>query len=248
MTEDSKRILILEMLENGKISAEEALALIHALGPEDEASPDQSPPAIPPATGLEAAGATTDQAPAQETPASAAPPGEPTGQGAAHEKAEPEILGNVQTKGIPPEWARWRQFWSIPFWVGVGTTILGAVFMYMAMQNSGLGFWFFCTGVLFTIGLILMIVGWQSRTARWLHLRVTQAPGERPQNIAFSFPIPLRLTGWFLRTFKHRIPNMEPANLDEIIVALGESTSPENPLYVEVDEGENGERVEIYIG
>jgi hypothetical protein len=33
-----------------------------------------------------------------------------------------------------------------------------------------------------------------------------------------------------------------------MILALGRNTGPEAPFYVEVDEGENGEQVQIYIG
>jgi hypothetical protein len=40
---------------------------------------------------------------------------------------------------------------------------------------------------------------------------------------------------------------MNGANLDEVIMAL-EKTSPEQPFYVKVDEGESGEKVEVYIG
>jgi hypothetical protein len=44
------------------------------------------------------------------------------------------------------------------------------------------------------------------------------------------------------------MPQFQQANLDEILQAVDDTTSPENPLYIEVDEGENGEKVQIYIG
>ena len=73
-----------------------------------------------------------------------------------------------------------------------------------------------------------------------------QKEGSSPRNIVISFPLPLRLAGWLLRTFRKRIPGLENTNIDEIILAL-EHISPENPFSIEVDEG-NGEHVEIYIG
>ena len=51
-----------------------------------------------------------------------------------------------------------------------------------------------------------------------------------------------------LRTFGSRIPGMEGIALDEVIMALGESATPDVPLYIEVDQGDNGEKVEVYIG
>jgi hypothetical protein len=53
---------------------------------------------------------------------------------------------------------------------------------------------------------------------------------------------------WFVRTFKTRIPPLQEPSVDELLRALEENTSPDNPLYIEVDEGEHGERVQIFIG
>jgi hypothetical protein len=39
----------------------------------------------------------------------------------------------------------------------------------------------------------------------------------------------------------------EPS-VDELLRALDENTSPDNPLFIEVAEGEHGERVQIFIG
>ena len=75
----------------------------------------------------------------------------------------------------------------------------------------------------------------------------TRQRDEWPRNIAISLPLPIRLTAWIVRIFRPHIPNMEGANIDEMILAL-EKTSPTAPLFVQVDEGEDGERVEVYIG
>ena len=96
--------------------------------------------------------------------------------------------------------------------------------------------------------MLAIAFAWISRVSLWLHLRVQQAPGEWPQQIAFSFPLPLRLAAWFLRIFGRYIPNLQDQRLDEIILAVGRSASPDNPIYIQVDEGESGEKVEIFIG
>jgi hypothetical protein len=41
---------------------------------------------------------------------------------------------------------------------------------------------------------------------------------------------------------------MEDTSLDEIIVALKDTAESGNPFYVHVDEGEEGEQVEVFIG
>lgn len=153
-------------------------------------------------------------------------------------------------KAIPDDVNKWRRWWMIPLWIGVGITVLGGLFMLWAYYASGLGFWFFCTSLFFAFGLLVMVLAAQSRTARWLHLRVKQRPGERPRNIAISFPLPIRFSSWIIRIFGRYIPNVQGASANDLLQALDavdDTVSVENPIYIEVDD-EDGERVEIYIG
>jgi hypothetical protein len=119
--------------------------------------------------------------------------------------------------------------------------------MYTAYDKGGLGFWFACTWFPFLFGVLVLALAWATRNTPWLHIRVHQKPGESPQKIAISLPLPLRLSAWFLQMFRGRIPQMGNTNLDEIVLGL-ENITPDAPFYVEVDEGEDGERVQIYIG
>lgn len=143
---------------------------------------------------------------------------------------------------------RWKRWWMIPLWVGVGIIVVSSLLMAWAYQAGGFSFWFACAWLPFLLGLGSVMLAWSSRTARWLHLRVQQQPGEWPRTIAFSFPLPLRLAAWFLRVFGRFIPQLKDTGIDELILALGSATGPASPLLVDVDEGENGERVQIYIG
>ena len=149
-----------------------------------------------------------------------------------------------------PNIEKWKRYWVIPLWIGVGITILGSLLMLWVYQSSGFSFWFACTWLPFLIGVALIAMAWGSRSARWLHLRVQQEPGEWPQTIAFSFPLPLNFAAWFMRTFGQFIPEVNKYGLDfdQIIKSFADSTTPETPFYVEVDEGDHGEKVQIYIG
>ena len=239
MASETERRLILEMIENGKISAEEGLRLIQALD-EDEA--DELQASDEPAelqTSFQA-----HFAHAAEPPLSASP-------------AEPASeVGDAQLEGdsgperfdLPGESENWRRWWLIPLWAGVGITVLAGILMFWAQQATGFGFWFYCSWLPFFFGLAIIVLAWQSRTARWLHLRIQQKEGEWPHNIAISFPLPIRLTAWFFRLFGNKIPGLQGTSVDEMIMALDNTTSPGNPLYVKVEEGEDGERVEVFIG
>jgi hypothetical protein len=221
MSEEERR-QVLEMVQSGMITAEQGLELLKALQEEE----DSVPPMIE-------AGAAASNAPeaADTTEAEDLPPSSRSGP--------PADLGKSAKK--------WRNYWWIPLWIGVGITTISAIFMYLAYEANGFSFWFACTWFPFLLGVLIMALAASSRTARWLHVRIQQEPGEHPQKIAFSFPIPIRLTSWFLRTFRHTIPGLnEVPKMDEMFTAL-ENVTPEEPFYVEVDEGD-GERVEVYIG
>jgi hypothetical protein len=273
METEKERLKILDMIDSGQISVEEGIRLLSALPDEEQQEPSpleriEMPELAPHLSAQEIETPDEAEAPgdafynAQAEPvfeAAAAPPEEPSdeapetanAQASAPEErsapfdTNPEVL--TPNERFDPSKSRFRQFWLIPLWAGAGIMLIGALLMYWAWSASGFGFWFACTWLPFMLGVLVMALAWSSRTARWLHVRVHQKPGEKPERIAISLPIPLRLTAWLLRIFGNRIPKMEGTSLDEVIMAL-DATSPEAPFYVEVNEGENGERVEVYIG
>lgn len=228
MNEKNERVQILEMIENGTITASEGASLLKALEADilaeefhpgdDYRSETKSP---------------QDEAFSFESESSREP-----------------LSGNVLSETFDPEIDKWRRWWMIPLWVGVGITVIGALLMAWAYQTTGFSFWFGCSWLPFLFGIAVMAMAWGSRSARWLHLRVQQEPGDWPRTIAFSIPLPLRLAAWFLRTFGHFIPQVNEAGVDlgQLIQIFEDNTNSDTPFYVEVDEGENGEKVQIYIG
>jgi hypothetical protein len=130
--------------------------------------------------------------------------------------------------------------------IGVAITVIGGFFMFWTFQATGLSFWFACSWLPFMIGVICVVLAWSSRTMRWLHVRIRQDSGERPQNIAFSLPLPLGFASGVLRMFRPWLPN-NIAQLDAVLQSLNE-TSTDTPFYLEVDEGNGEDRVEIFIG
>ncbi len=165
------------------------------------------------------------------------------------EKMAGQSVGEV---GAEREIRYWKLWWSIPFWIGTVVMVLGTMGMYYGYLAAqyGLGFWL--ATIPFILGVIVMALSWQSRMARWLHVRVHQKPGEKPGTISISFPLPIGLASWFLRNFSHLVPGLRDqqfsgSDLSDMLSTLGESVSPENPFYVHVN-GNAGEEVEVFIG
>jgi len=224
MTNELERLQILEMIEKGIISAEEGVRLLNSL----QGEPAEETPSI------------TGSVPAPSASASPEP-----------EVIEEPLTPPAKSASVPFDFdegiKRWRRWWWVPLTVGIVITVASGSLMYLAYQKSGFGFWFACLWFPLLLGVLVISLGAASRTTRWLHVRVHQEPGEWPRTIAISLPVPIRFVAWVLRVFKPHIPNMDNANLDELILAL-EKTSPEQPFYVKVDEDESGEKVEVYIG
>lgn len=141
-----------------------------------------------------------------------------------------------------------QRFWQIPLWIGVGILILSALGMAALGEAGKFNFWFFFLIFPLLLGVVVITAAVSSRRAHWIFVDVQQKPGERPGRIFLGFPIPLKLTAWALRTFGHKINDVGNLSVDQILQLVETGFSSDNPLIVNVDEGEGGERVKVYIG
>jgi len=198
---------ILKMVEDGVISAEEAMTLIKAL---------------------------------EETPAEDEIEVIETGAGLGAERSAGLEFEEVK--------ARAQKFAMLPLWIGVAFTVLSAYWMYALVRNANYGFWFFCAWFPLLLGMLLIALSSGGLNARWLYLNVDQKSGEWPQHITLGFPLPLGLVGWVLRNFGHYMRGMDRANIEGILEALSTMDDLDEPLIVNVDEGDHGEQVQVYIG
>jgi hypothetical protein len=230
MTNELERLQILEMIEKGVISAEEGVRLLNSLQG-DQGEQGEPVEATPAQIGWGASARV-------ETPEEPVVVEEPPAGGTGPRTADNEYERSIR---------RWQRWWWVPLTAGIVITVASGSLMFLAYQKSGFGFWFACLWFPLLLGVLVISLAAASRTMRWLHVRVHQEPGEWPQTIAISMPLPIRFAAWVLRTFRSYIPNMDKTNLDEVILAL-ERTSPDQPFHVQVDEGESGEKVEVYIG
>jgi hypothetical protein len=197
---------------------------------------------ITPAQGLTLMQALDQQGPDAETVAA---PTAPAGE-------EPHSTPPAQVPDPDPHIERLkataRRLWQIPLWAGVFITVLSALGMYAIMHCPGMNFWFYFLLLPLLLGVALTALAAGSRAARWIYVDVHQQPGEYPHHIFLGFPLPLKLTAWFLRTFGPWIPDLQRTNVDEIIQVMESGFIGKEPLIVHVDEGDTGERVQVYIG
>ena len=163
------------------------------------------------------------------------------------EGIDPEVFQKPDLQLELDDFNNWRKWWIIPFWIGIALTVSGGGLLYWAWSAKGIGLGFIFSWIPFLLGVGLVVLGWNSQTGPWLHLRIQQKPGEKPERIAISLPLPIRLFAWSIRTFGDFIPKLDTTGLDDVILALGDSSLSE-PLSIDVNDTDDDEQVKIYIG
>jgi len=56
------------------------------------------------------------------------------------------------------------------------------------------------------------------------------------------------LVSWFLKNFGSHIEGLKRTTIDEVAVAILMAKNIAEPLIVHVDDGDDGERVQVFIG
>jgi len=67
--------------------------------------------------------------------------------------------------------------------------------------------------------------------------------------VAISLPLPIKLTAWVIKIARPFVPQLKDTGVDEVITSLADTLDQDGqPLYVNVDDDETGEHVQIYVG
>ena len=140
---------------------------------------------------------------------------------------------------------RWARFWIYPMMVGGAVLILGLLLVTLAYTTGAAAFWLLCGWLPLILGLVVVLLALWSRRATWMHLRISE---EGQRKMALSFPLPLTLAAWGLRVAQPFVPQLAETGADDVIIALRDSARQGEPLFIDVQDDEKGERVELYFG
>jgi hypothetical protein len=166
--------------------------------------------------------------------------------GAGQEDADRQTPPASTTPSSRPGVAegRWARFWIYPLLAGGAVLILGALVLVLVYATGAARGWSVCGWLPLSLGLLVMLLGWWTRRAKWLHVRIREGGRNK---VTLSFPLPLTFAAWVLRLIQPFVPQLRETGVDELIIALRESGRDE-PIAIDVQDGEDGERVQVYIG
>lgn len=162
----------------------------------------------------------------------------------------PEDDGGIQSsQGDLRRFGRYTRWWVLPYTMGVLITALGAFWMYLGWNEGQITFGFWVAWIPFLLGVMLMALSWRARATHWIHVRVHQKSGRRPERLTISLPLPLGLVKWANRSFGHHFPpEIRGVDLDDLVDSIETSVTHDNPIYVWVDDEEEEQQVEVWIG
>lgn len=148
---------------------------------------------------------------------------------------------------------KWQAWWTIPAVSGFVITFLSAIWMNSVYENSGTTFWFFFAWLPLFLGLLIMGIAWPSKNKPWVHVRIQQPPGEKPERIAISIPLPTWLVAGGLKMATYFSKNDSVSKLDshtieQLFSSFRKSAEEGKPFYADIDEGKNGAKVKVFIG
>jgi hypothetical protein len=152
-----------------------------------------------------------------------------------------EDAGEAPVEALPPDReapepldTRWATFWIYPLMAGGAILLLGALVVALVSLTGGAWGWLLCGWPLLLLGLLVFVL------ALWSE--------EGKRKMALSFPVPLGLAAWAIRIAQPFVPQLRDTGVDEVILAVRESASKGEPLFIDVQDDEDGERVELYLG
>jgi len=221
MTDDIARKKIFDMIENGDITADEGLRLLKAFQSADENETSSASPLI------------------SERLDNLEPSDTFDAESERHFASSSEEVQDMRLSHL-------KRWWVLPFGIGLFMTIMGAIWMYLGYESKGFGWGFWLSWLPFILGAVIMALSGLSSKAKWLHVRIREKHGENKVRISLSFPLPLKTTHWFLKTFGDRIPKTKGIPIDSIIDVLDNTSVDGEPFYVHVDDEDD--EVEVFIG
>jgi len=158
----------------------------------------------------------------------------------AAETAEPE----VETTSVPDAPPNFSNLWLIPMAIGITILIIGGLMLSSAYQAGG-WFLFVCGWPLLTMGVLIMIAAWFAQRGPWVHVRITHDQKDQ-RDIKIS--LPLNPAVFILKIIRPFVPRLKDTGIDELLLSMKDNVNRDQPLYVDVNEAEDGERIQVVIG
>ena len=213
-----ERKKILQMVAEGKISAEGAAALMRAL--DGDADPDTDPED-------ESAGAEVEVIQSHA--------------GSSYERAEAPEFDRIKERArrfaLVPLWVG----------IFITVFSAWAIYSIQQNVGVNFWFYCMTLPLLLGVLLIALGAGGRTSRWIYIDVdRRNAEPGDGPRHITLGFPIPLGFVAWFFENFGHNFTGMNKGRVEGIIQMMNATRDSKEPLMINVDD--DNAHVQVYIG
>ncbi len=237
MKNKKARLDILEQLENGELSPEDAARLLQE-DPQALLEELQSPLEILEA--LEGGKISTEQA------------ANKLGESNSHRSHQSENFPDMEIVKGKETFIHKTAFNSDLLWtnaIAVGTVMIVLSVWWMASRLEayvGMDFWFFVAWFPFLIGLFLLVLAWMSKNSPWIRIRIRSKRSGESFRINLGFPLPKRLLLWGIERSKRvALSGVNVMEIESLLNNFG-SGNMADPVVIQVDDDDDD--VEIIMG
>ncbi len=229
MPSQPERMSILDRLEKGEVTPEEAARLLSAQESEPVKAADSSESAMDVLGKLERGEITADEA------ARRLQNGEKKNSYKTrdHTSAKSDFAEPVHIREERFDPQRSWGWWFVPIAFGALLTLLAGLWMSSDARDGVFGLGFFCAWFPLAIGVLFIFLGVAARRGPWANLWINRRRRGGDTNLILNVPVPVGMAGSILRTAGKHIPGLEEQDVDNLLNALQES-------------GEKGKRIQIH--
>lgn len=233
MPNRSERMSILDRLEKGEISPEEAARLLSV----QEGNPTQPQTSMGILGQLERGEINTEEA-ARRLSAHT----ESKQKEQSKKAPKVEIIKNKTTK---PD----RSFGWVAGLIGVGAllALLAGLWMAADLRDGSLGFGFFCAWVPMALGVLLLLLGWFARRGPWANVNFKSHRAGGHVRFDLNLPVPIGVAGKALHFVGDRIPALDPKDIDNLMNALEQAGKDGEPIQIHANSDNGDDAVDISI-
>lgn len=233
MPNRSERLVILNRLEKGELSPEEAARLLSVA---DDGSPalPQTPMGV--LGQLERGEITADEA--ARRLATRAEVKE------KRQRAAPKI---EVIPGRPTTAQRTWGWWLVLVAIGAILAVLGGLWMNLDLRDGSLGLGFFCAWVPLSIGVLLLALGWLARRGPWAHVNFKSHRAGGRAKFDFDLPVPIGVAGSALHFVGDRVPALGREDVDRLLQALEQAGKDGEPIEIKANSRDGEGSVDITI-
>ncbi len=245
MPSSSERMSILDRLEKGEITPEDAAQLLSS----EDASPvkvtNSAETAMDVLARLERGEISAEEA-AQRLEGGNR---EQIPEQSVSQRFEQPETEQFQIREEPFGPARTWGWWFVPIAVGALLTLLAGLWMSVDARDGNFGLGFFCAWFPLGIGVLFMILGVAARSGPWANLWINKRRRRGDTDVILNVPVPVGMAGTVLRTAGKHIPGLDERDVDNLLRAWKDSRRKGEHIQIQTKQhNEDEDIVDITIG